>query len=106
MKDNVEMVYMWRELNDEWYRIQTNSPYIIGKLNRRSKKKNKIRLVGKTVKSSSQYWLIYRVQYNKPSTAKQSFKRLTNCKDKFTENNGVFCAQVVYKMKAKKGDEI
>ena len=57
MKDNVEMVYMWRELNDEWYRIQTNSPYIIGKLNRRSKKKNKI-LVGKTVKSSSQYWLI------------------------------------------------
>ena len=58
MKDNVEMVYMWRELNDEWYRIQTNSPYIIGKLNRRSKKKNKIRLVGKTVKSSSQYWLI------------------------------------------------
>ena len=106
MKDNVEMVYMWRELNDEWYRIQTNSPYIIGKLNRRSKKKNKIRLVGKTVKSSSQYWLIYRVRYNKPSTAKQSFKRLTNCKNNFTENNGVFCAEVVHKMKAKNGDEI
>ena len=106
MKDNVEMVYMWRELNDEWYRIQTNSPYIIGKLNRRSKKKNKIRLVGKTVKSSSQYWLIFRVQYNKPSTAKQSFIRLTNCKSNYTSENGVITAEIVHKRGIKDGGAV
>jgi len=83
-----EITYMWRELNDNWYRIQTNSPKVINKLKRR-----KAEICGKTTSGSTVYWLIFRVQYNKPSTAKQSFKRLTNCKKNFTDRNGLISAE-------------
>ena len=79
------MAYMWRELNDEWYRIQTNSPYLIDKLKRR----DKVIIVGKTLVGSSNHWLIFRIKYKKPSTAKQSFLRLTGCKDNFSSVNGL-----------------
>ena len=81
-----ETTYMWREMNDNWYRIQTNSPTVINKLKRRKDAK----ICGKTTSGSTVYWLIFRVKYNKPSTAKQSFKRLTNCKNNFTVKNGCF----------------
>jgi hypothetical protein len=79
------MAYMWRELNDEWYRIQTNSPHLIDKLKRR----DKVIICGKTLVGSSNHWLIFRIQYKKPSTAKQSFLRLTGCKDNYTSVNGL-----------------
>ena len=84
-----EMTYMWRELNDNWYRIQTNSPTVIDKLKRRKDAK----ICCKTTSGSTVYWLIFRVKYNKPSTAKQSFKRLTNCKKNFTDRNGLISAE-------------
>ncbi len=43
-----QMPYMCRELNDEWYRIQTNSPKLIEKLKRRQSEK----IVGKTLVGS------------------------------------------------------
>ena len=85
-----EVAYLWRELDDKWYRIQTNSPYLIAKLKRRQN----ATICGKTTIGSKQYWLIFRIKYNKPSTAKQSFKRLTNCRNNFTYRNGVFRAEV------------
>ncbi len=80
-----QMAYMWRELNDEWYRIQTNSPKLIEKLKRRQSAK----IVGKTLVGSSNYWLIFKLKYNKPSTAITGFKRLTGCKSNFTKENGL-----------------
>ena len=88
------MVYMWREFNDDWYRIQTNAPQVINKLKRRSKTKNTIRICGKTTPSSTQQWIVFRVKYNKPSTAKRSFKRITNCQNNFTYRSGVYSAEI------------
>ena len=31
-----EVAYMWREMNDDWYRIQINSPRLIRKLKKRT----------------------------------------------------------------------
>ena len=84
------MAHMWREFNDEWYRIQTNSPSLIDKLKRR----DKVKIVGKTLVGSSAYWLIFRIRYKKPSTAKQSFIRLTGCKMNYTYKNGMFSAEM------------
>lgn len=86
------MAYMWREFNDDYYRIQTNHPQLIRKLKQRTGR-NKTQIVGKTLVSSTHFWLIFRVRYNKPSTAKQSFKRLTNCKKNFTDRNGLISAE-------------
>ena len=84
-----EVTYMWREMNDEWYRIQTNSPTVINKLKRRKD----ANICGKTTRGSTVYWLIFRLTYKKPSTAKQSFLRLTGCKKNFTVTNGCFRAE-------------
>jgi hypothetical protein len=84
---------MWREMNDEWYRIQTNSPTVIDKLKRRKD----VQICGKTTRGSSIYWVVFRLQYKKPSTAKQSFKRLTGCKNNFTVHNGCFQYEIVHK---------
>ena len=83
-----EVAFMWREFNDEYYRIQTNSEYVIRKLTRRMKTK-KVSICGKTIKGSTEHWVIFRVRYKKPSTAKQSFLRLTGCKDNYTSVNGL-----------------
>ena len=99
------MVYMWREMNDEWYRIQTNYPPLIKKLKQRTGR-NKTQIVGRTLVSSTQFWLIFRVRYNKPSTAKQSFKRLTGCKNNFTVKNGLISTEMVYKNDSKTEDEV
>ena len=88
-----KVTYMWREMNDEWYRIQTNSPTVINKLKRRKGAS----ICGSTTRGSTQYWLIFRLQYKKPSTAKQSFKRLTGCKNNFTVHNGCFQYEIVHK---------
>ena len=84
-----EVTYMWREMNDEWYRIQTNSPTVIKKLKRRKGAK----ICGSTTRGSRVYWLIFRIQYKKPATARESLYRLTNCGDNLTVRNGVFRAE-------------
>jgi hypothetical protein len=99
------MVYMWREFNDDWYRIQTNYQPLIRKLRKRTGR-NKTQIIGKTLVSSSHFWLIFRVKYNKPSTAKQSFMRLTNCRNNFTVKNGVISTEIVHKMDSKMEDEV
>tara|TARA_R100000808_G_C2153167_1_gene163133 strand:+ start:1835 stop:2161 length:327 start_codon:yes stop_codon:yes gene_type:complete len=89
------MAYMWREFNDEWYRIQTNSPTLIDKLKRRIKRgKSNVSIIGKTLIGSSNYWLIFKIKYNKPSTAKRGFIRLTGCKNNYTYRNGCYKAEM------------
>ena len=100
-----DVAFMWREFNDEYYRIQTNSEYVIRKLRRRMKT-NKVQICGKTIKGSKEHWVIFRVRYRKPSTAKQSFIRLTNCGNDFTDQNGTLRASVVHKMASKNGGEV
>jgi len=84
-----ELTYMWREMNDDWYRIQTNSPTVINKLKRRKD----VEICGKTTRGSRVYWLIFRIQYKKPATARDSLYRLTNCGDNITVRNGVYRAE-------------
>ena len=84
-----EVTYMWREMNDEWYRIQTNSQTVIKKLKRRKGAK----ICGSTTRGSRVYWLIFRIQYKKPATARESLYRLTNCGDNLTVRNGVLSAE-------------
>jgi hypothetical protein len=91
--------YMWREFRDEWYRIQTNCPTVIQKLKRRENVKE----VGRTVRGSSQYWRIFRLKYNKPSTARRSLIRLTNCRNKLTVKNGLYRAETVAILNSSEG---
>ena len=100
-----DVAFMWREFNDEYYRIQTNSEYVIRKLTRRMKT-NKVQICGKTIKGSKEHWVIFRVRYKKPSTAKQSFIRLTNCGNDFTDQNGTLKAVVVHKLAQNNGGEV
>ena len=97
-----EVTYMWREMNDEWYRIQTNSPTVINKLKRRKD----VKICGKTTRGSSVFWIVFRLQYKKPSTAKQSFKRLTGCKNNFTVHNGCFQYEIVHKSYDSNGGQV
>ena len=84
-----EITYMWREMNDDWYRIQTNSPKVIDKLKRRKD----VKICGKTTRGSTVYWLVFRLQYKKPATARTSLIRLTDCGDNLTVRNGVYKAE-------------
>ena len=103
MDRKLELAHMWREFNDEWYRLQTNSPYVIKKLNKRLARTDKVKTCGKTIPGSTESWMLFRVRYKKPSTAKQSFIRLTNCKSKYTSENGVITAEIVHKRGIKDG---
>jgi len=89
-----DVAYLWRELNDKWYRIQTNSKYLIDRLKRRMKVHKTITLCGKTLTGSSQYWMVFRLPYNKPYSARRSFLRLTNCGNKYKTVKGVMRAEV------------
>ena len=89
MDKRVETTYMWREMNDDWYRIQTNSPKVIDKLKRRKD----VKICGKTTRGSMVYWLVFRLQYKKPATARNSLIRLTDCGDNLTVKNGVYRAE-------------
>ena len=89
MDKRVETTYMWREMNDDWYRIQTNSPKIIDKLKRRKD----VKICGKTTRGSTVYWLVFRLQYKKPATARTSLIRLTDCGNNLTVRNGVYKAE-------------
>ena len=89
MDKRVETTYMWREMNDDWYRIQTNSPKVIDKLKRRKD----VKICGKTTRGSMVYWLVFRLQYKKPTTARTSLIRLTDCGDNLTVKNGVYKAE-------------
>ena len=84
-----EVTYMWREMNDDWYRIQTNSPKVIDKLKRRKD----VKICGKTTRGSTEYWLVFRLQYKKPATARTSLIRLTDCGNNLTVRNGVYKAE-------------
>ena len=92
-----EVAYMWREMNDDWYRIQTNSPRLIRKL----KKRTTTEICGKTLFGSSEYWMIFRLHYNKPKYAKQGFQRLIGHNKIKTADNGVITADLVYKLGSK-----
>jgi len=90
MDKRVETTYMWREMNDDWYRIQTNSHKVIDKLKRRKD----TTICGSTTRGSSKYWVIFRLQYKKPTTACNSLVRLTHCGDNLTVKNGVYKAEI------------
>ena len=92
-----EVAYMWREMNDDWYRIQTNSPSLIRKL----KKRTTTEICGKTLFGSSEYWMIFRLHYDKPIYAKQGFQRLIGRNKIKTADNGVITADLVYKLGSK-----
>ena len=92
-----EVAYMWREMNDNWYRIQTNSPRLIRKL----KKRTTTKICGRTLIGSEEYWVIFRLHYNKPIYAKQGFQRLIGQNKIKTADNGVFTADLVYKLGTK-----
>ena len=97
-----EVAYMWREMNDDWYRIQTNSPRLIRKL----KKRTTTETCGKTLFGSSEYWMIFRLHYNKPKYAKQGFQRLIGQNKIKTADNGVITAELVYKLDTKTEAEV
>jgi len=84
-----ELTYMWREMNDDWYRIQSNSPTVINKLKRRKGAK----ICGSTTRGSKQYWVMFRIKYKKPSTARASLIRLTNCGKNLTVRSGLYEAE-------------
>ena len=92
-----EVAYMWREMNDDWYRIQTNSPRLIRKL----KKRTTTEICGRTLFGSSEYWMIFRLHYNKPKYAKQGFQRLIGQSKMKAADNGVITAELVYKLGTK-----
>ena len=97
-----EVAYMWREMNDSWYRIQTNSPRLIRKL----KKRTTTRICGKTLLGSSEYWVIFRLHYNKPSIAKQGFQRIVGENIVKTTENGCFMSELVHKLDTKMEVEV
>ena len=97
-----EVAYMWREMNDGWYRIQTNSPRLIRKL----KKRTTTKICGKTLQGSSEYWVIFRLHYNKPIYAKQGFQRLVGQNIVKTADNGFFKAELVDKLGTKTEAEV
>ena len=97
-----EVAYMWREMNDDWYRIQTNSPRLIRKL----KKRTTTKICGRTLLGSSEYWVIFRLHYNKPIYAKQGFQRLIGQNTVKTADNGVIKTELVYKLDTKTEAEV
>jgi len=97
-----EVAYMWREMNDDWYRIQTNSPRLIRKL----KKRTTTEICGRTLIGSEEYWMIFRLHYNKPIYAKQGFQRLIGQNTVKTADNGVIKAALVYKLDTKTEAEV
>ena len=92
-----EVAYMWREMNDNWYRIQTNSPSLIRKL----KKRTTAEICGRTLLGSSEYWVIFRLHYNKPKYAIQGFQRLVGRNKVKTADYGTKKAEMVYKLGSK-----
>ena len=79
--------YLWREVSyDNYWRIQTNDPYVKRKLSRR----NTATLVGECFNHPM---VIYRLQYYTPQKAKQSFQRLTGQKIKKDSDMDVFYAE-------------
>ena len=97
-----EVAYMWREMNDNWYRIQTNSPRLIRKL----KKRTTTEICGRTLIGSEEYWMIFRLHYNKPIYAKQGFQRLIGQNTVKTADNGVIKTELVYKLDTKTEAEV
>ena len=83
---NVYKNYLWKELpSSNWWRIQTNDPAIIRKLDRRQTATRclwglNIRLV------------VFRSQYYSSIEAKKSLKQLTGQKLKKDAESGVFFA--------------
>jgi len=92
-----EVAYMWREMNDSWYRIQTNSPRLIRKL----KKRTTTKICGSTLIGSEEYWVIFRLHYNKPSIAKKGFQRIVGENIVKTTENGCFMSELVHKLDIK-----
>ena len=97
-----KVAYMWREMNDDWYRIQTNSPTLIRKL----KKRTTTKICGRTLLGSSEYWVIFRLHYNKPKYAKQGFQRLIGQNIVRIADDGFFKAELVYKLGSKTEAEV
>jgi len=64
---------MWREAKDDYYRIETNFPKLIRKLQKRKSTK----FCGDSWWRNSRLSIMYQIQYKKPSRALEGFLRLT-----------------------------
>ena len=95
------VAYMWRELKDEWYRIQTNSPELIRKLKRRTT----ARVCGQPLRGSTVKWWVFRLKYNKPKYAINGFGRLIGRNIAKRTPDGLFSADLVYKLTKKRQKE-
>jgi len=74
---------------------------LMQKVIRKLKKRTTTEICGKTLFGSSEYWMIFRLHYNKPKYAKQGFQRLIGRSKMKTADNGVITAELVYKLDTK-----
>jgi len=63
---------IWREAKDDYYRIETNYPKLIRKLQKRKSTK----FCGDSWRRNSRLSIMYQIQYKKPSRALEGFLRL------------------------------
>ena len=64
---------IWREAKDDYYRIETNFPKLIRKL----QKRKSTRFCGDSWWRNSRLSIMYQIRYKKPSRALEGFLRLT-----------------------------
>ena len=65
---------IWREAKDDYYRIETNFPKLIRKLQKRKSTK----FCGDSWWRNSRLSIMYQIRYKKPSRALEGFLRLTS----------------------------
>jgi len=63
---------IWREAKDDYYRIETNYPKLIRKLQKRKSTK----FCGDSWRRNSRLSIMYQIQYKKPGIALRGFLRL------------------------------
>lgn len=83
MDNSQYFTYLWQELNDKWWRIQTTDPNVKKKLRRRKS-------ASLTIECLNHPIVVYRIQYYSPEKARQSLGRLTGQKVKKDAVNGLF----------------
>jgi len=83
---NVFKTYLWKEIpSDNWWRIQTNDPAIIRKLDRRQ-------TATRCVWGLNIRLVVFRTQYYSSNEAKKSLERITGQKIEKDGESGVFLA--------------
>ena len=81
---------MWRESNDDYYRIETNSPKLIRKLQKRITASP----CGRTMKGSTKHFRMFQLKYNKPNRALNGFRRITSQDSIIMDADGDFFADM------------